>query len=180
LKSSSNENAGKEWVLIATITGAHGIQGAVKAQSYAESNDLFGPGRRLKAEANDGRQYDLTVQWARAHARGTRLAFQEIKDRSQAEALAGARLFIDRGCLPELEEDTYYWFDIIGLSVFDTQGEFLGRVESILPTGSNDVYLVRKGIAGKEREILIPALASVILHIDLKSRRMRVNLPEEA
>jgi 16S rRNA processing protein RimM len=174
------ENTPTDWVLIAKITGAHGIQGVVKAHSYAESNDLFQPEIRLKAENSAGQRCDLTIQWARAHARGIRLAFEEIKDRSQAEALAGTRLFIDKSSLPDLEEDTYYWFDIIGLSVFNTEGELLGRVESILPTGSNDVYVVRQWIAGEAKEILIPALASVILDIDLKSRTMRVNLPDES
>lgn len=168
-----------DWILIARITGAHGIQGVVKAHSFAESEEIFKPAKRLKVEDKAGQSCELTVEWAKSHGRGIRIAFKEIKDRGQAETLAGARLFINKSSLPDLNEDTYYWFDLIGLSVFSTDGEFLGRLESILPTGSNDVYVVRQSHAGYEKEILIPALASVILDIDLKNRIMRVNRPEE-
>jgi 16S rRNA processing protein RimM len=168
-----------DWILIARITGAHGIQGVLKAHSFAESEEIFKPGSRLKVEGRAGQSWELTVEWVKSHGQGIRIAFKEIRDRSQAESLAGARLFINKSSLPDLNEDTYYWFDLIGLSVFSTDGEFLGRVESILPTGSNDVYVVRQSLAGSEKEILIPALASVILDIDLKNRIMRVNRPEE-
>jgi 16S rRNA processing protein RimM len=53
-------------------------------------------------------------------------------------------------------------------------GEFLGRIESIIETGSNDVYVVKSN----EKEVLIPALESVVLEIDLEHKRMQVDLPE--
>jgi 16S rRNA processing protein RimM len=76
--------------------------------------------------------------------------------------------------LPGLEVNTYYWEDIIGLSVYAEDGVFLGRVESIIQTGSNDVYVVKDG----KSEILVPAMESVVLKIDLDQKRMKVNLPE--
>ncbi len=80
-----------------------------------------------------------------------------------------------RECLPELEEeDTYYWVDLIGLSVFAVCGEYLGRIHSIFPTGSNDVFVVKD----ENREILVPALASVVVDVDLEGRTVRVDLPE--
>ena len=54
------------------------------------------------------------------------------------------------------------------------QNQYLGTLESILPTGSNDVYVVRNG----DEEILLPALASVVRVIDIDQRRMEVILPE--
>ena len=81
---------------------------------------------------------------------------------------------MDRTLLPELASDTYYWADLIGLSVYTTQGDYLGRLTSILPTGSNDVYIVRT----EDRETLVPALASVVCSVDLANQTMRVKLPE--
>ena len=83
-------------------------------------------------------------------------------------------LFIPQSELPELDEDTYYWVDLIGMKVYTTTDQFLGRIESILETGSNDVYVVKK----HETEVLIPALESVVLEIDLEHNRMQVDLPE--
>ena len=73
---------------------------------------------------------------------------------------------------------TYYWFDIIGLSVFTIDEKYLGCVESIIQTGSNDVYVVKDPNKDKDNEILIPALKSVVLAIDLERKIMRVDLPE--
>ena len=77
-----------------------------------------------------------------------------------------------------MEEGTYYWFDLIGLSVFTVEGEFLGQISSIIPTGSNDVYVVKDSKRGLDYERLIPALESVIRSIDIKMKTVRVNLPE--
>jgi len=73
-----------------------------------------------------------------------------------------------------LDEGIYYWFDLIGIKVYTTEEKYLGRIESIVETGSNDVYVVKHG----EKEVLIPALESVVLDIDLEHKRMRVDLPE--
>ena len=60
------------------------------------------------------------------------------------------------------------------MEVFTQDGVFLGRLESILPTGSNDVYVVRQA----DRETLVPALASVVRRVDTDRRRMEVALPD--
>jgi 16S rRNA processing protein RimM len=83
-------------------------------------------------------------------------------------------LFIPETELPELDEDTYYWFELIGIEVYTTEDEYLGRIESVFPTGSNDVYVVKD----RQKEILVPALDSVVIDIDLEHKRMRVDLPE--
>jgi len=88
--------------------------------------------------------------------------------------LIGAELFIPQTELPELDEDTYYWFELIGIEVYTTRGDYLGRITSIFPTGSNDVYVVKDN----KQEMLIPALESVVLDIDLDLKRMQVDLPE--
>jgi 16S rRNA processing protein RimM len=75
--------------------------------------------------------------------------------------------------LEDLTEGEYYWRDIIGLDVYTQDGKRLGRIESVFPTGSNDVY-VCKG----EREMLIPAIADVIQGIDLDKNIMTVKLLE--
>ena len=116
----------------------------------------------------------LVVRDARPHKGLIRVSFNNVDSRTDAEALTGAEVVVRRDELPDLEDDTYYWVDLIGLDVVTTDQRQLGRIESILPTGSNDVYVVR----GHGGETMVPALASVILEVDLENRIMRVDLPE--
>ena len=60
------------------------------------------------------------------------------------------------------------------MRVWTTEGEFLGRVEEILFTGSNDVYVVRDG----DQEVLIPAISSFVREVDIGQKRLIVHLIE--
>ena len=160
---------------IGKIVGAHGIRGAVKVYSYAESPSIFRPDREILLEDTRACRQTLCIQWVRSHKGRVLLSFKGIDTRNDAEALIGSALFINKEELPELESGTYYWTDIIGLAVYRSDGRYLGKITSILPTGSNDVYVVR---GESDKEILIPALESVVLEIDLEKKNMRVDLPE--
>lgn len=122
----------------------------------------------------DSREKTYTIDWVQPHSKNALVCFKGITDCNAAEGLVGSQLFIAKAELPELEAGIYYWFDLIGLEVFTTEEKYLGRIESIIETGSNDVYVVKTDGA----EILVPALESVVLSIDLKGKRMQVDLPE--
>jgi len=164
----------KGYVLIGKIVGVHGMKGTNKFRSYAESLSVFNPGRSLLIRDSRSRQTSIEINWVKPHTKTPLISFKGVIDRDQAEALIGAELFIPETELPELDEDTYYWFELIGLEVYTTEEEYLGRIASIMPTGSNDVYVVRD----KKKEVLIPALESVVVEINLEHKRMQVNLPE--
>jgi 16S rRNA processing protein RimM len=165
-------------ILMGEITGAHGIKGALKFRSYAESPTLFASGRQLIVHPPNGVGISFTVKWVQPHRQGLRLMLNEISDRGQAESLTGAGVYIDRKILPELTDGSHYWFDLIGLAVLTVEGTFLGHLASIIQTGSNDVYVVTGNAAHDEQEILIPALETVVDRIDLDAGRMVVRLPE--
>jgi 16S rRNA processing protein RimM len=128
-------------------------------------------------DAKGGTQH-LEVAWSQPHKQVVRLAFAGITQRDQAEAMAGWGVFIAKQDLPPLEADTYYWSDLIGMAVYTAEGEYLGAIEQIIPTGANDVYVVKTPAGHAVKEILLPAIASVILDIDVAGRRMQVQLPE--
>ena len=167
-------------VLIGKIVGAHGLNGTSKVLSFAESVSIFSPNSSIILRQPQGQVHSYVIQWAKQHTRCILLALEGVTDRDQAENLIGCELLIPRSNLPEPEEDTYYWFDLIGLSVHTKDGRFLGRLESIIPTGSNDVYVVRPDAEDKEGgdEVLIPAIESVVRKIDLKRKVMWVDMPE--
>jgi 16S rRNA processing protein RimM len=168
----------KGFLFIGKIVGVHGVKGNVKIYSYAESLSAFKPGSLLLLKHNKGWEKTYSIKWIKPHTRSILLSLKGINNRTQAEGLIGSELYIKKSSLPALEEGTYYWFDIIGLSVFTVAGEYIGRVESIMPTGSNDVFVVKDITKGHDKETLIPALESVVKSIDLKLKTMRVDLPE--
>ena len=164
----------KGYVLIGKIVGAHGLEGTHKIRSYAESLSIFKPGSAILIRSDSGREASYEIKWIKSHTKTPLLALRGIADRDQAEAMIGSELFIHQSELPQLDEDSFYWYELIGIDVFTTEEEYLGRIESIIETGSNDVYVAKNGA----KEILIPALASVVVDVNLEQKRMRVNLPE--
>jgi 16S rRNA processing protein RimM len=164
----------KGYVLIGEIIGTHGIKGSNKFRSYAESPDVFEPGRFILIRESSGRETSREISWVKHRSRTSLLSFKGVNDRNQAEILLGAELFIPKAELPQLENGSFYWFDLIGIEVFTTEEVYLGRIESIIETGSNDVYVVKN----RQKEVLIPALESVIIAVDLEQKRMQVDLPE--
>ena len=167
-----------DFLLIGKIVGLHGIKGSLKVVSYAETPDIFETDLSFLIVDTRGQPRTHTIGWVKPHKRTLLMSFNDVKDRDSAETLLQAEIYMKKADLPILEEDTYYWFELEGLSVVDTDGKHLGRIESIFSTGSNDVYVVKKEIRGATSEILIPALASVVLSVDLDRGEMTVELPE--
>ena len=161
-------------VIIGKIVGVHGVKGTVKIHSYAESLEIFEPGASIALCHSDGSEEFFEIDWIKPHSRGALLALKNVKHRDQAKTLIGADLQIEKTKLPELETGVYYWYDLIGLKVFTHNNRYLGRLESIIETGANDVYVVKN----EDREVLVPALDSIVHLIDLDSGIMRVELPD--
>lgn len=159
---------------IGKVVGVHGLKGNLKVVVYAGTPTAFVVDKLIFLRNLSGQNNSYVVEWVGPHKNGLRLSLKEITDRGQAEELIGAEIFIKKSDLPELEDDVYYWFELIGLAVRTTEGQLIGRLDAIIETGSNDVYVVK----GKDGETLIPAVESVVLEIDLEKRTMRVALPD--
>lgn len=159
---------------IGKVVGTHGIKGYLKVISYAESTASFAPGKQLALRQKGEPVATFGIESARPHKRGILLVLEGIDSVDAAKEWVGYELCINRTTLPEPEKGTYYWHQIIGLEVFAVDDRRLGRVAAIFPTGSNDVYVVRDG----KKEVLIPAIDTVVVHIDLIHKVLRVDIPE--
>ncbi len=164
----------KYLVLIGKIVAVHGVKGALKIQSYAGSLDIFKSGTIVTVRRPDGSEDDYEIDWIKPHSRGALLALKNLTHWDQAKKLVGSDLHIEKAALPELETGAYFWFDLIGLNVFTSDDRYLGRLDSIIETGANDVYVVKDA----DKEILIPALQSVVRAVDIEAKIMRVELPD--
>lgn len=113
------------------------------------------------------------VREFRPHRARFLLAIEDCEDRESAERFRGMDIFVPFDDVEPLPEGIFYHWQILGLEVITDEGEILGNVERILETGANDVYLIR-GRSGEE--LLLPAIQSVILDIDLQEGRITVRL----
>jgi len=163
------------FICIGKIVGAHGIRGNVKVLSYAESETVFKPGNAVRLVRPDGGDATAKIAWMKPQNRCILLRMEGISERNQAESAVGSEFFIEKASLSETEEDTYYWADLIGLSVYSEELGPIGVLKSVFRTGSNDVYVVERPDA---TEILVPALASVVVSVRLQDGMMHVKLPE--
>lgn len=157
-------------ILMGKVAATHGIKGQLRVISYSGRFDtlLFVDSVMLKDRS--GRTGTFAVAAATVHGKKLLLSLEGFTDINQVLPFVGSELYLRREQLPPSEEDEYYWYDLIGLKVVTVQGELLGRLESIMETGSNDVYVVKSA----EREYLIPALQDVVANIDLVSGVMTV------
>ena len=166
------------FLTVGKIVGTHGVKGTLRVYAYAESLSVFSPGSRILVRTPKAPEKIFEINWVKSHTRGVLLSLNGITDRDQVGSLIGSDLLIEKKTLQDLEDGLYYWFDIIGLSVFTTDEKYLGQVDSIIPTGSNDVYVVKDPKQKNGSEIMIPALESVVLAVDLEKKIMKVELPE--
>lgn len=167
--SSSNK-----MVLIGKIQATQGIRGQLRVIPFAGDASSIQALDFVTLKSPDGVMEQFPVVSAKAHGKRVILTLKSFDSINQVLHLVGREIYADRGALPELPGDEYYWSDLLGLQVVTREGVPLGELVDIIETGSNDVYVVKKD----GRELLIPALDDVVLAVDLAAKRMTVSLPE--
>lgn len=162
------------FIEIGRIVRPQGLTGRLKVLSYLASAEALG----TLTEVLVGRKVAEAIPYPlEAVQKGKGffvLKLGGVEDREAVSPLVGHSLWMPRDKLARLPAGEYYWEEILGLQVVTEAGEVLGRIESIFPTGSNDVYVCRAG----NREILLPGIADVVRRIDPQSGVMVVRLLE--
>lgn len=185
------EDDGLAWpddaVEVGRIVDAWGVKGWIKVQPYSsDPQALFSSRRwflRPPADARPARPAAaiapvsiprvLRITHAREHGDWVVASAQELPDRTAAEALKGARVFVARASFPSTGQDEYYWVDLIGLAVLNREGAVLGQVTDLLDTGPHCVLRVQSTAPGSEPvERLIPFVSAYIDSVDLAARRI--------
>lgn len=161
-------------LLIGKIAGTHGIRGHLRVQTFSEEYEALMALDTVMLKGPDGQMESFELSSARPHGKKAVIALKGYDNINQVLHLVGREIYADRGQLPVLPDGEYYWCDIIGLKVYLDSGDFLGEITDIIPTGSNDVYVVQ----AEGKEVLVPAIESVVLSISPEEGVMRVNLLE--
>ena len=145
--------------MVALVRGVHGLQGTLRVEVLTDRpEDRFTPGAVLHREGSDA---PLTVSWASPvqDGPGWRLRFQEVPDRTAAEALKGAYLEVPAQPGTPAERGEYYWHEVIGVRVTNVDGTPLGEVRDVYRVGGAEVFVVRGGPVG---EFDVPAVRAFI------------------
>ena len=156
-------------VLVAVIAAPHGIDGAVSAEVYSDNPRRFAAGAELATASGE----KLRIVSASPHKGRLLLRLSGVEDRNAAEKLRGLRLYVDESEVEPLPEGSWYWFQLLGLTVKE-KGRVLGEIVEILPYTANDVYVVQRE---NKKDLLIPALKDVVKQVDLDAKVMEVELP---
>ncbi len=126
-------------VALAAVAGAHGVKGELRLKLFADSVESLARHSHFHVGGREFKLRDIKEGGKIAIAR-----FEGIADRTQAEALRGSLVEVDRGALPPLEEGEYYHADLIGLPCFDQAAQPLGTVVAVENFGAGDLLEVER------------------------------------
>lgn len=167
----------KEYLNVGTIVNTQGLKGEVRVMAVTDfADERFAKGNELLLFMKDQKTpITLTVENYRRHKNFYILKFEGLDSINDVEKYREGQLKVDREDLVELEEDEFYYFQIIGCTVEDKTRGTLGKVTEILTPGANDVWVVEGGQYG---EVLVPYIDEVVLSVDIAQKRIEIDLPE--
>ncbi|MBS0431433.1 MAG: 16S rRNA processing protein RimM [Proteobacteria bacterium] len=163
-------------VLLGRIVGVHGVRGEVKIESSTEPRlAIFDYAPWLLETAPDVIER-IEKAHGRAQGKGVVASLPHVEDRDAAARLIGAKIFVPRAALPELQGE-FYQDDLAGLEVVNLAGVSFGKVSHLFDTGANLVLVARREDG---REHLIPYVPDVYVQaVDLAARRVTVDWDED-
>ncbi|AAV82558.1 ribosome maturation factor RimM [Idiomarina loihiensis] len=169
-----------EQIVVGRIGAVYGVKGWLKVQSFTDDPEsIFEYSPWLLSQKTEREM--KVVEWRR-HNNGLIARLEGISDRDEAARLTGADICITADELPALADDEFYWRDLIGMRVVNTNGYDMGVVEQIMPTASNDVLVVKAnsndGFGKSER--LIPFIQSeYVTAVDKEAKQIQVEWPSD-
>lgn len=159
-----------EEVVIGVILRPHGLRGFVKVRPLTDDPQRFFELSKVSLEQNGRPLGEFHLERTEIQNAQTLLVkFRKCDSIEAVETLRGAEIRIPRSeCLPT-EENEYYHFDLIGLPVETVSGRKLGVLHEVVAHPGNDIWVIHDE---EQRELLLPAIASVIKEVNFEKRRI--------
>ena len=161
-----------EYIEIGQIVSTNGLKGVVKVNPFTDDISKFEDLKYVYIQLKNELK-KVKIEQVRYNKNQVLLKLEGIDSIEEAEKYRNFYLKTEKESQEDLGEDTYYIVDLIGLDVYSDKNEYLGKIEDVFPTGSNDVYVVKDNLG---KQILIPAIADVVKEVDLKNKKMTINL----
>jgi 16S rRNA processing protein RimM len=161
-------------LVVGRIVRAHGIGGEVSVDVRTDSPERrFASGTRL--DTDPAERGPLTVTRSRWHSGRLLVGFDEVSDRTTAEALRGTLLVVDSASSPPGDADEYWDHELAELAVVTVDGHAVGQVADVLHPPGSDLLVVRR--PGGE-EVLVPFVKAIVPEVDLAARRVVIDPPD--
>jgi len=176
-RSSSESKPARTQLRVGRLLKAHGLKGALKLELYTDDPDgRFVPGAVFTLQVPESSPWhgkSVTVRefrWMNSHPV---VFLEDVDDRSAAESLVRAILWIDQdGAIESSEDDAWYDHQLVGLDVI-RDGETVGRVLRVDHFPAQDLLIVRSG----DREVLVPFVKAIVPEVDVAAGRVVVTPP---
>ena len=176
MKSRQSSHRGQpSFLLLGRVLRPHGVRGELRIEvltAYPErivprSSVFVGPNAHDPSSA-----VEYEVQSVRKHQKYLILSLLDVPDRETADLLREQYVMVPLADAVPLEDDEFYLYQAIGLSVSSEDGDHLGEIVEVIETGANDVYVVR----GERGDILLPAIDECVIDVDIEAGTMTVHL----
>ena len=152
-------------IRVGQVTGAYGLEGAVKVMPLTDFGDRFDAGANLLLDGST-----REVEWSREGQPGLVVKLRGIDNRTVAELFRGRYLEVPDEQVKALEPGRFYYHQVVGLAVVTSSGQKMGVVEEVLERPANDVWVSREGAV----EHLIPATRDAVVEVDLPGGKVVV------
>jgi len=152
-------------IRVGQVTGAYGLEGAVKVMPLTDFGDRFDVGANLLLDGSA-----REVEWSREGQPGLVVKLRGIDNRTVAELFRGRYLEVPDEQVKALEPGRFYHHQVVGLAVVTSSGQKMGVVEEVLERPANDVWVSREGAV----EHLIPATRDAVVEVDLPGGKVVV------
>ena len=168
--SGSSDKGEPEFLVVGKLRRPHGVRGEILMDVLTDFPERL----KLDVTVYVGDQFQpLCIRNTRKHRQALLVSFEEYNNRESAGELRNKFVYVQAKDRPPLPDGEYYYHELIGLQVDTDAGETLGVLTDILETGANDVYIVSPD---QGQDILLPAIPSVVLEINLEQGRMLVHI----
>lgn len=161
-----------ESILIGKIVNTHGIKGEVKVYPYTDDIDNLSKIKELFFDENLNNKHK--VKSCKIQKNMLIMKLEGINIVEEAEKLRDTNLYIVKEDISDME-DTYYVEDLIGMDVIDENEQVIGTITYVFNTGANDVYEIK---SSDNKEIYIPAIKDVVKKVDVKNKKMYIEMME--
>lgn len=171
-KTGSQTQSEPVFLVIGKLRRPHGVDGEWLMDVLTDFPERIKKGKEVYVGEN---RFKCFVNSVRMANKGMLIRLEMDNAEDSTQNWGNQLLYVDAVTIPALPADHYYHHQILGMNVVDENENALGVISSILETGANDVYVV---VNEGKPEVLLPAIASVILSVDIKSNKIVVRVPE--
>ena len=134
-------------VLVGYVSGAYGINGWIRIKPFSSGGDALLAAKTWWVDKPE--MHDVEMMQSKLHVDEVVASLMGVVGRDAAEALKGATVHVRRSHFPALDNDEFYWVDLIGLAVVNERGESLGVVGDLMDNGAHPILRVGQPAACK-------------------------------